>query len=223
MNIKKMNIKKMMMISLTATLCCLLSTVQAQKIDRFYIDMPEALQPTLSRQQRLELLEYVKADMGDSTANRFGRQAHVLLMDTLARHIRVQNTDVSRFEMKLFTPAAGDTAIAVIRTVCTPVCNSILQCYDTRWQKRTDIAFRRPRATDWLDEDRIRSDGADEQNLRNMLTADFIELTFDSVGRVKATNHTPEYLDEADREKVLPFLKDEELTVDCMQSTDHRQ
>ena len=112
---------------LAALLLGLAAPVAGQSaIGRLYVDMPEAVDPVMPRKQRAELLEYVKAGMGDSIANRFGRQAHMTVLDTLHHRIVVRNSETSTLELKLLVHG-GDSTVALIRTVCTPLCHSVLR------------------------------------------------------------------------------------------------
>ena len=197
---------------LAALLLGLAAPVAGQSaIGRLYVDMPEAVDPVMPRKQRAELLEYVKAGMGDSIANRFGRQAHMTALDTLHHRIVVRNTATSSLELKLLAQG-GDTAVALVRTVCTPLCHSALQLYDTRWHALPAPAL--PRSADWLDEARAARHGADTANLRRMLAADFVSLTFADTGdTLVARNHILDYLSEDDRELVQPYLKEGEIKI----------
>lgn len=198
---------------LAALLLGLAAPVAGQSaIGRLYVDMPEAIDPVMPRKQRAELLEYVKASMGDSIANRFGRQAHMTVLDTLHQRLVVRNTATSTLELKLLAHG-GDTAVALVRTVCTPLCHSALQLYDTRWQP-LPAAPALPRSADWLDEERAARHGADTANLRRMLAADFVSLTFADTGdTLVARNHILDYLSEDDRELVQPYLKEGEIKI----------
>ena len=197
---------------LAALLLGLAAPVAGQSaIGRLYVDMPEAVDPVMPRKQRAELLEYVKAGMGDSIANRFGRQAHMTVLDTLHHRIVVRNTATSTLELKLLAHG-GDTAVALVRTVCTPLCHSALQLYDTRWRALPAPAL--PRSADWLDGERAARHGADTANLRRMLAADFVSLTFAPGGdTLLVRNHILDYLGEEDRERVRPYLKEEAIAL----------
>ena len=196
---------------LAILLLCMAAPLAGQTIARLYIDMPEAVDPVMPRKQRAELLEYVKAGMGDSIANRFGRQAHMTVLDTLHQRLVVRNTATSTLELKMLAHG-GDTAVALVRTVCTPLCHSALQLYDTRWRPLPAPAL--PRSTDWLDGERAARHGADTANLRRMLAADFVTLTFADTGdTLVARNHILDYLSEDDRELVQPYLKDGEIKI----------
>lgn len=196
---------------LAILLLCMAAPLAGQTIARLYVDMPEAVDPVMPRKQRAELLEYVKAGMGDSIANRFGRQAHMTVLDTLHHRIVVRNTATSTLELKLLAHG-GDTAVALVRTVCTPLCHSALQLYDTRWRALPAPAL--PRSADWLDEERAARDGLHVPNLRHLLAADFVSLTFADTGdTLVARNHILDYLSGEDRERVRPYLKEEAIAL----------
>ena len=208
----KSELKTLLRGGLAALLLGLAAPVAGQSaIGRLYVDMPEAVDPVMPRKQRAELLEYVKAGMGDSIANRFGRQAHMTVLDTLHQRLVVRNTATSTLELKLLAHG-GDTAVALVRTVCTPLCHSDLQLYDTRWRALPAPAL--PRSADWLDEERAARDGLHVPNLRHLLAADFVSLTFADTGdTLVARNHILDYLSGEDRELVQPYLKEGEIKI----------
>ena len=108
----------------------------------------------------------------------------------------------------------GDTAVALVRTVCTPLCHSVLRLYDTRWHALPAAPVALPRSADWLDGERAARHGADTANLRRMLAADFVSLTFADTGdTLVARNHILDYLSEDDRELVQPYLKEGEIKI----------
>ena len=182
--------------------------LQAQRIEQIYIQMPEVLNPVISRQQRFELLEYYKANMGDSIQNRFGTQTRILKLDAENNHIIVQNTDISRFEIKLI-PHRNDTIIGIIRTVCVPICQSSIEFFSMNWQRRTDITFVFPQAKEWINEEKVRKLSLHAQNVRNALSTSFVSLTFNSeTSEIHATNHSIAFLDQAQQEELAPVMND---------------
>ncbi|WP_163630226.1 DUF3256 family protein [Paludibacter sp. 221] len=187
-----------------------LSLSAQQGIEALYIEMPEILNPVISEKQRHELLEYYKADMGDSIMNRFGTQTHMLSLDTLNHYLSVRNTDVSVFEMKMFENNT-DTLIGIIKTVCTPVCMSVVNFYNTKWRE-VNLNFTLPKTTDWIDKDKFAQSGLEEQNVRNALSTNFISLTFSAnEDKIIAKNNILLFLDETDKEIYAPLLKTEDI------------
>jgi hypothetical protein len=170
--------------------------------------MPDALNPTLSNQNRLELLEYYKAGQSDSTVNRYGNQARLLAFDTIHQAIVVKNTPVTTFEMKVFNQANGNPIVGIIYTACAPVCQSTIHFYDTAWN-RVPIRFTMPKAIEWLNKDSLANENTDRQWIENVLENNFISLAFDPERpTIISKNNSLEFMSEADRKIISPYMKD---------------
>jgi len=61
-------------------------TISAQNIGTVFLNMPENFMPTLTKQQRFELLEYSKVNRNDSVKNRFGNFSSVQIYDSINHH-----------------------------------------------------------------------------------------------------------------------------------------
>lgn len=194
--------------------CCMLlagRSLLSQTIEDWYVNMPDILNPTLSRQNRLELIEYHKAHQSDSVTNRFGNQAHLLTLDSLNNRIVVKNTSSSIFEMKIFQLEDSSTVIGVIRTVCAPVCLSNVEFYDTAWNL-IPLQFTMPKAIEWVDEKNVSVDKVDGRWLKNTMEVSFVSLGFSDKGQlIVAKNNTLDFLSEADRKIVSPFVIDKPI------------
>ena len=190
-------------------ICCLLclnQTLSSQTIEDCYVNMPDILNPTLSKQNRLELLEYHKAHQSDSVANRFGNQAHLISLDSLNQRIVVRNTASSTFEMKILSLEDSTKIIGIIRTVCAPVCLSTVEFYDTAWNA-IPIQFTMPKAIEWVDEKSIPTHEIDLQWVRNVMDVSFISLSFSVQGQsLVARNNTMDFLSEQDRKLLNPYV-----------------
>jgi len=190
--------------SLLVSSQCLMS----QSIEKLYVNMPDILNPTLTKQNRLELLEYHKAGQGDSVVNRFGHPARLMTFDILNRQILVKNTPSSAFEMKILTSADSAATIGIIRTVCAPVCLSSVEFYDTAWNP-VPVQFTMPKAIEWLDIKSIPADKIDLQWAKNLMDVGFISLRFSAKDQLLvARNNTLEFLSEEDRKVIAPYVKD---------------
>jgi hypothetical protein len=169
--------------------------------------MPDGLNPTLTKQNRLELLEYYKAKQGDTITNRFGNQAHLLFFDSIQSCLIVQNTPTSVFEMKVFNVDSITPAIGIIRTVCSPICQSVVEFYDTAWNS-IPMSFTLPKATEWMIENTLK----DRKWVESELKTGFITLTFSrSDPEIIATNNTLEFLSDDDRKQIAPLVSDKPI------------
>jgi len=185
--------------------------LSAQTIERYYVNMPDILNPTLSKQNRMELLEYHKVGQGDSIDNRLGNKAYLLTFDTLSQRIIVKNTESSIFEMKVLNLNDSTRIIGIIRTVCAPICQSAIEFYDTAWNP-TPIGFAMPKAVDWVDKGAYTTENVDFKWLDSVLENSFISLSFDSINQlIIAKNNSLEFVSEADRKLISSFVVNKKL------------
>ncbi len=202
--------KYLILFCLTFAIQCLSS----QNIENLYVNMPDGLNPTLTRQNRLELLEYYKAKQNDTIVNRFENPVNLLFFDSIQQCLVVQNTPVSTFEMKLFNLKAGTLTIGIIHTVCGPICQSNIEFFDTAW-KPINLKFRMPKAIEWLDKSKLKTTDVDIDWVKNVLETSFISLSFSRTdSAILAKNNTPEYLTETDLKKIKPLLNDKPIKIE---------
>ena len=208
-------------------ICCLIlcsQSLMAQTIEKWFVNMPDVLNPTLTKQNRMELLEYHKAGQGDSIANRFGHLAYIMSFDTLKNEITVKNTPSSLFEMKILNLEDSKHAIGIIRTVCALVCLSAIEFYDTAWNS-IPIQFKMPKAIEWVDEKNIPADKIDTNWVKNLMKISFITLKFSGENQlIIAKNSTLDFLSEEARKVIAPYISDKTITFELKGRTwQHKQ
>ncbi|HEY6913307.1 MAG TPA: DUF3256 family protein [Paludibacter sp.] len=184
--------------------------VFSQNIEKCYINMPERLNPVVPQKSRLELLEYHKAGQSDSIQNRFGNQVVLQVFDTLNNRIVVKNTESTTFEMKLLKTETGVPVVGLIRTVCSPICQSTVEFYDTVWNV-IPLQFVMPKAIQWINKEKLAGNpDLDKVWVANVLENGFISLQFDAANQyIIATNNSAEFLDDKDRKVILPLLNEQ--------------
>lgn len=202
--------KKLRQIKNNSILLCFVllitQSVFAQTVEKWFVNMPDGLNPTLSKQNRLELLEYYKAGQGDSVTNRYGNQARLVAFDSINQCVVVKNTSSTMFEMKMFNLEDSSTIIGLISTVCAPVCQSYIQFYDTAWNSMP-IQFTMPKAIEWLNKDSLETKNLDKQWVGNALENSFITLTFDAANNtIIAQNNSLKFMTEIDRKLFQPLM-----------------
>jgi hypothetical protein len=180
--------------------------ISAQNIDKLYVGMPDALNPTLTSQQRLELIEYAKAGQNDTTLNRFKKPVFLLKLDTLHQHLIVKNSGSSTFEMKIMDSGTTEPIIGIIRTVCAPICHSLIVFYDLKWN-RLPVSFPYPQATDWLDGDKVQKSEEGIETFQKILKHTFVSLSFQEDGQgVIASNNSLDFLSTEDKKLITPCM-----------------
>jgi hypothetical protein len=185
--------------------------------------MPDILNPTLSKQNRLELLEYHNAGQGDSISNIFKHEAYLLSIDTLKQQIVVKNTKSSVFEMKIIRTEDGTSVIGIIRTVCAPVCMSTVEFYDTAWNL-IPVRFKMPAAIEWLDVKNIPSEKIDIEWAKNLMGISFISLSFSKKDQtIVAKNNTLDFISAADRKVIAPYVSDKPILYELKGRTWQRR
>lgn len=187
-------------------------SVLSQSVEHCYINMPDGLSPLLNKKARVEMLEYHKARQNDTIQNLFGGNAVLQVFDTLNNRIIVKCTESSTMEIKVFKQGDKPIFIGLINTVCSPICQSSIQFYDTLWNK-IPLRFEFPKAIDWLNKEKLNNaQSIDKVWAVNVLENNFISLQFDPINQsIIATNNSPEFLSEEDRKIILPILNTQPL------------
>ncbi|MCE5331402.1 MAG: DUF3256 family protein [Bacteroidales bacterium] len=186
-------------------------TISAQNIGTTFLNMPENYIPTLTKQQRFELLEYSKVNRNDSVKNRFGNFSAVQTYDSINQHLIVKTTPISYVELKLLAIKDTDYVIGVIRTVKSPVSISDVKFYDKNWQA-VSLHFQMPKATDWLKLDSLNRENIDKKWVYQLLESSFISLNFSKTGSaIEAKNNSLDFLSIEDKKIISPLVDDKKL------------
>lgn len=150
----------------------------AFRFEDLYVNMPDSLNPLLSKQNRMELLAYYKVHQGDSILNRFKKKVQLLNFDTLNCHISVKNSRTSLFELKVFRAGSKQAVVAVINTVGGSVSASRIAFYDTTWHA-LPIQFEMPKSILWLNPTALSASETDADFVKTWLEHSFVSLSFD--------------------------------------------
>jgi len=188
-------------------------TISAQNIGTVFLNMPENFMPTLTKQQRFELLEYSKVNRNDSVKNRFGNFSSVQIYDSINHHLIVKTTPISYVELKLLAIKDTDYVIGIIRTIKSPVSLSDIEFYDENWQT-VPLHFQMPKATDWLKHDSLNRENIDKKWVSQLLESSFISLNFSKTGSaIEARNNSLDFLSIEDKKIISPLIDDKKLIL----------
>ena len=96
-----------------------------------FVAMPDSLSKLLTAVNRADLVDFMANGMKAEVDNRLnGRTRMTQLSES---YLSLQHSELAQWQMKLLPTQQGDTLICVVETVLTPVADSHLLLYDSRW------------------------------------------------------------------------------------------
>lgn len=196
---------------LFAFLCTISFSANAQKVGDLFLSMPDKIVPTLSKQQRFEMLEYSKLNRRDSVRNKFNEYVSIQHYDSINQLITFNTTKNNLTETKIFEMENGSAVVAVINTVLQPVRLSIIQFYNTNWQPMmlfTDI----PTAKQWLISENTENADIDLDWLNKHLGNSYLSFTFSKEKpAIEVENHLVDFLSIEDKKIIANLLSNKPL------------
>lgn len=100
----------------------------------FFTEAPASVLPLLSKNARLDMLDYYHNQLPTPTANELGGRARIL--DESADRLHIQLSRDSDAQIAVISTKI-DTILAVIETVLTPVADSSVRFYSKDWELLT--------------------------------------------------------------------------------------
>ncbi len=144
--------------------------INAQNVEFFFKNIPQEVLPTLSSYNRLELLEYHKANQKDTLINRFNSTVELLTLDTQNNYIDVQLNSIKNLKILVVNLNDSTPILVLIHTVCAPICHSYIEFYNKKWKK---IPIKIPHFT-------VKDFFVEKPNNLNISTKmEFIEMSFE--------------------------------------------
>ncbi len=169
-----------------------------------FTSAPSEIFPLLDRNARLDMYDYFTGGFENSTANSLKGESRITAMSPMAMSIDM--TPASTCEISLLPTAGGDTIVALITTVRTPVPDSHINFYDRKW---TELSVKKyislPNLNDWLTNTGNKAFATVAETIPFLLTS----FTYNPDTKcLTLTDHTGEFLSEDDYEIVKPYLRE---------------
>ena len=177
----------------------------ARTIADFFASEPGRIFPLLTRTNRLDLVDYYNSGQTVAVPNNLGGTSQFVELDSV--YLKFQTSESKVVEMRMFNTSKRDTAIVVIETVLTPVPDSRLTVWNSKWQMlRTDRHFKMPRIEDFIVKKMPRELRAD---LQDAMIFPLIQLTIigDRHDRVEATHGLQQFLAPNEYKRFADYLK----------------
>lgn len=134
----RLNQIRRVVVVLLLTVCCCFPTA-AQTMEEAFVAMPDSLLPLLTRNNRLDMVDFVHNHMEARVENRLGSDSR---METLTDdYLKIKLTENAVVEMRMLPWQDSLKVVAVVETVYAPAPDSRVTFYDREW--RTVEAFSR--------------------------------------------------------------------------------
>ena len=188
-------------------------SASAQDMKSVFIAMPDSITPLLTKVNKEDFVDFLDSNMKAEVKNRFDGTAEMKVLTE--DYTLVQTSEIGTLEMKLLPVNDSTKVICMVKTVCASACDSDVRFYTSDWSKELDTAslLQRPSAdVFFLPNDTLSEEGvlirkkADMHLMKVSLSKDVPTLTF--------IYTTPDYLNQEDKEKLLPHLRKEPVVLE---------
>ena len=194
-----------------ASFFCTLSVV-AQDMKTVFLAMPDSITPLLTKVNKEDCIDFLASDMKAEVKNRFGNVSEMKKLTD--DYVLIRMTSQSTLEMKLLPLNDSVKVVCMVKTVCASACNSEVHFFSSDWKQELSqkALLQIPKAEEFfLTPDFIVPEymearkKADMDLMKASLSADNASLSI--------WYTTPDYLNQEDREKLLPYLRKEPMIL----------
>ncbi len=183
----------------------------AQNIDSVFVHLPSKINPLLTKQHKLKLLDNYKKSIADSVQNGFSGKSIVLGYSQEKNYIKVLNSKNSVMEVFLLNTENGKQLIGVISTIGDTLKNSEIKFYNTDWTV-SGMVFKKPVVKAWIVENSSSENGATSAWAADQVVAGFITLEFDPENlQIKAQPCFLKYISNDEKSIIEPYFKKDSL------------
>ena len=187
---------------------CILVTAGAQKMENYFIQMPDYLIAQLEEAWRKDLVDLYKSGKPAALENTMlGKSTLLMLTD---HYLLLQSTERSTVELKLLPLINNTYILCMVETIYAPVADSRVSFYTTDWQRLPADDIFKPVSKDWF----WKKD-ADPIRIEVILQSEICLMKYhlsDKEETLTAEYMTPFNLDVESQQIVKPLLKDEPKT-----------
>ena len=181
----------------------------AQKIEEYFLKMPDDMIVQLEEAWRNELVDMYKSGKTATLEN--SMQGESTLLKLTNDYLLLQSTERTTIELKCLPFDNNTNVICMITTVSAPVADSRVDIYTTNWIPLDNIFT--PVADDWFWKDNINRLSPDFIDANAALDMCLIKYSLSAENTYLTAEYmTPQYLDDELRKKVIPLLKNETKT-----------
>ena len=129
-----------------AALFASISLFAQTRIRDIYAEAPDSIFPLLTKNNRLDQIDFRENNMKAEVKNKFDDHSELLLLNE--RYLKLQLSEHCVVEMRLL----GDSTFCMVQTYNAPASDSRIRFFDTKWNELPQT-LERPSVDDFLSED----------------------------------------------------------------------
>ena len=137
--------KKFLFLLLLSVVCCQLSVTQT-RIRDIYAATPDSIFPLLTKNNRLDQIDFRENNMKAEVKNKFDDHSELLVLND--KYLKLQLSKRCIVEMRLLT----DSTFCMVQTYSAPAPDSRIRLFDTNWNE-LPITVETPSVDEFLSED----------------------------------------------------------------------
>ncbi len=170
-----------------------------------FTSAPANIFPLLDRNARLDMYDYFKGGFDTPTANTLKGESRITALTPMS--VKINMTPSSECEIVLLPTTPGDTILAVINTILTPVPDSHITFYDRDWNELpAKKIISQPALKDWLNQ----SGKKNIATVTSMIPFILTSYSYDPDKQtLTMTDNTGKFLSEDVYTLVKPYLLNE--------------
>ena len=181
----------------------------AQTMREVFESMPDSLQALLTRNNRMDMLDFLDSKMEAKVTNRLEGQS---VMDTLtADYLKITLTRNTVLEMKLIE-RGEEKVVAVLHTTAGPVKDSFLQFYTAGWKEAANL-MEMPPFSAFEQKDRKELTEEQIQLLEALADMQLTEMRLSPDDRILRCQLSLDILTKEDREKAAALVRPVEVEL----------
>ena len=138
---------RLILLFLFSVVSCQLSVVKAQtRIRDIYAEAPDSIFPLLTKNNRLDQIDFRENNMQAVVKNKFDGRSELLVLTE--RYLKLQLSERSVVEMRLLS----DSTFCMVQTYNAPASDSRIRFFDSKWNELSQT-IERPSVDDFLSEE----------------------------------------------------------------------
>lgn len=139
--------KKFLLLLFLSVVGCQLSVVKAQtRIRDIYAEAPDSIFPLLTKNNRLDQIDFRENNMKADVKNKFEDHSELLVLND--KYLKMQLSKHCLVEMRLL----NDSTFCMVQTYNAPASDSQIRFFDTSWNELPQTV-ERPSVDEFLSED----------------------------------------------------------------------